>query len=272
MARPVGIPTWIDYNANGLEASITFYERLAGWRIQEPDERCGYYRIATAADGDVAGLMDTTGMTCPAGEPMDPTWDVYLAVGSVEETVATARAAGAQVIVEPDEVPGRGRFAVLLDPAGASVGVWEDRGFAGFPDSTAPGHPVWFELMSMDTEASRRFYTEVFGFDYRAQAEEPGDDGPGYWTNGPGASATSGLCEANQWFPDGTRSFWRWYLAIDSTDDALSIVRELGGRVLDGPVDSPFGRVTTIQDPVGATLQLLEAPREGSAPAQGGAA
>lgn len=35
-----------------------------------------------------------------------------------------------------------------------------------------------------------------------------------------------------------------------------------GGKVLDGPVDSPFGRVTTIADPVGATLQLVEPPAD----------
>ena len=42
---------------------------------------------------------------------------------------------------------------------------------------------------------------------------------------------------------------------------ALEVVREHGGRVLDGPQDSPFGRVTTVTDPAGATFQLNEPNR-----------
>ena len=41
-----------------------------------------------------------------------------------------------------------------------------------------------------------------------------------------------------------------------STESALARVRELGGSVLDGPIDSPFGRITTIADPEGATFQI----------------
>ena len=44
---------------------------------------------------------------------------------------------------------------------------------------------------------------------------------------------------------------------------ALEVIREHGGTVLDGPQDSPFGRVTTVLDPAGATFQINEPPAEG---------
>lgn len=260
MARPVGTPTWIDCSADGLEQSLAFYERLVGWTYEDTGEETGHYRLASTPAGEVAGLMDTTGMTCPKGEEIPPRWDVYLAVDSVDETIAAARRAGGDVAVGPQDIPGRGRIAVILDATGCPVGLWEDGGFAGFPDSQATGSPVWFEIMSMDVEATRRFYTDVLGFSYVAMPGSDGHEGPGYFTNGPAESAASGLCDASSWFPAGTTSQWRWYLAVESMDDALGVVRELGGKVLDGPVDSPFGRVTTIEDPAGAGLQILEPP------------
>lgn len=273
MARPLGTPTWIDYTANGLEPSLAFYERLAGWSIVDQGEAYGHYHLASGSAGEVAGLMDTTGMLCPGGGEVPTAWDVYLAVESVDATLAKARAAGAEVVVEAMDVPGRGRTAMVLDPAGAAVGLWEERGFAGFPDSTAPGCAVWFELMSSDADASRRFYTEVFGFDYQpmpiASEKVVGtdnavmDEAPGYWTNGTSETATSGLGDASSWLQPGERSYWRWYLSVASTDAALDTVRELGGSVLDGPSDTPWGRMATIADPAGATLQVMGPNTEG---------
>ena len=33
-------------------------------------------------------------------------------------------------------------------------------------------------------------------------------------------------------------------------------MRELGGSVLDGPIDSPFGRITTVADPEAASFRI----------------
>ena len=45
-------------------------------------------------------------------------------------------------------------------------------------------------------------------------------------------------------------------LADDAADASLAKVKELGGKIIDGPDDSPFGRIATIADPSGAQLQL----------------
>ena len=49
----------------------------------------------------------------------------------------------------------------------------------------------------------------------------------------------------------------------DLRERRLEVIREHGGTVLDGPQDSPFGRVTTVQDPAGATFQINEPPAQG---------
>ena len=40
----------------------------------------------------------------------------------------------------------------------------------------------------------------------------------------------------------------------------MRTVEEHGGRVVDGPTDSPFGVVATVLDPAGATFQLIQTP------------
>lgn len=253
MARPNGTPTWLEYTADGLEPSIRFYERLAGWSIEDADEISPDYHAAVNVEGRVAGMMDTTNMGSSDVDSCPPMWDVYLAVDDIGARLTKVRAAGGQVVLEPREMPGVGTFALVRDSIGCLVGLWEDGGFEGFPDAMSAGNPCWFEIMSMDVDETRRFYTEVFDVDYPAM---PGDEGPSYFTNGDAATATSGLCDAQDWFPEGTQSFWRWYLAVDSADDAAALTEQLGGKVLDGPMDTPYGRVASIADPAGAILQI----------------
>ena len=99
------------------------------------------------------------------------------------------------------------------------------------------------------------FYEKVFGW---AIHEMPGDWR--YVTNGSEETATAGLCDARGVVADGTPSYWRVYLMTSDVDGDLVRIGELGGSVLDGPVDSPYGRVATVSDPQGASFQLLQPP------------
>ena len=96
-----------------------------------------------------------------------------------------------------------------------------------------------------------------------ADAEDAAHDSPRYATNHPFDRATAGLCDARAWLPPNAVGYWHMYIAVADTDRALEVIREHGGTVLDGPQDSPFGRVTTVQDPAGATFQINEPPAQG---------
>ena len=62
---------------------------------------------------------------------------------------------------------------------------------------------------------------------------------------------------------DRARAFAAEIGAAGSTADLdgdIHRLRGLDGAVLDGPVDSPHGRVATVADPQGASFQLLQPP------------
>ena len=81
------------------------------------------------------------------------------------------------------------------------------------------------------------------------------DDSFRYSTNGPAETASWGLCDASGMMP-AEATGWRFYLAVESSETAIEQIKAHGGTVLDGPTDSPFGRIATIADPEGATFQI----------------
>lgn len=261
-ARQTGAPTWMDLTTRDPEAAHAFYGGLLGWEVVEAGPDLGGYRHLRAGDAIVGGLAPAMG---PDGSPTDPAdvparWSVYLAAEDVDATVSAATEAGGRVILPPMDIPGMGRTALLRDAAGAEVGLWQAGPFVGLDIPGTPGTPVWFECMSRDALVAEQFYREALGWDITVMAGS-GEDGFWYATNGAEGLATAGLCDASSFLSAGDSGYWRMYVAVDSADATVERVRELGGTVLDGPIDSPFGRVATVADTEGASFQIIEQSR-----------
>jgi predicted enzyme related to lactoylglutathione lyase len=109
--------------------------------------------------------------------------------------------------------------------------------------------------MTHQYDKAVEFYTAVFDAQLVPISEQMDDDSFRYSTNGPDESATWGLGDATGVMPEEAAG-WRVYLAVESCDAAAQKVVDLGGKLLDGPVDSPFGRIATVADPHGATFQI----------------
>lgn len=266
MTRTVGTPTWIDFGSTDFPASKAFYEQLFGWEFADSGEQFGHYNMITKDGALVGGGMNVAGMTCPEGDQIPSSWDVYLTVDDVDARVQKAVENGATVIVEPGDAGPAGRFAMVLDPTKAPIGLWKGGDTEGYEFSGNPGTPVWFELMTQDFDASSEFYTEVFDFNPVSMSTPMDDTSFRYSTNGPEAEASSGMCDASGFIPAEVGSFWRVYFCVESCDPAVERVQELGGKLLDGPEDSPFGRLATVADPAGAMFQICapsEAVQEG---------
>src|SRR5690606_812673 len=111
-----GTPIWYELMTTAPDAAQAFYGRVMGWTSATTPAAAGRdYRIFTAADGEaVGGVMPT-----PEGAPFGPVWAVYFGVDDVDAFAKTAKSLGAQIHMEPQDIPGVGRFAFLADPQGA---------------------------------------------------------------------------------------------------------------------------------------------------------
>ena len=58
---------------------------------------------------------------------------------------------------------------------------------------------------------------------------------------------------------------WLYYIKVDSVDNAVEQVKELGGQVLNGPMDVPGGdKIAQCLDPQGAVFALHSSSRGNS--------
>lgn len=266
--QPVAVeggPIWIDLGTHDIDGAVEFYSQLFGWDFHEGSPEFGGYRMIHKDDLPIGGAMTTLmGPEGPSEEPQGPTaWSVYLRTADIDASMAKATAAGAQVIVPAMDIADLGRMAMVLDPAGAAVGLWQSGNFDGIANCARVGTPCWFEVMTMDYDAASNFYKEVFDWDLQTNpAQSQAAPNVRYVTHGTGERTAAGMCEANSFLPEGTPSFWRIYFGTEDLDAAVAKVGQLGGTVLHAGAQTPFGRLATVTDPQGAGFQILEIPAE----------
>src|SRR3954454_13200804 len=114
----------------------------------------------------------------------------------------------------------------------------------GTRDSYEPGTFSWVELATSDADAAKRFYGELFGWEYD---DNPMGEGAVY------SMATVDGQVAAALFASEQPPHWNCYVTVASADDAAEKVKEAGGTVAAEPFDvMDVGRMTVIQDPTGA--------------------
>ncbi|MCZ4123310.1 VOC family protein [Streptomyces sp. H39-S7] len=127
---------WVELHTTDAAAAKAFYHQVFDWEYTDAPMPGMTYTLIRPAGTDAAaeaehgGLMDLPpGATGPGSAP---NWHPYFGTADCDATFATAVAHGATVIMPPDDAPGVGRLAMLLDPAGAQfallTGVAADAG------------------------------------------------------------------------------------------------------------------------------------------------
>ncbi|MDD9368526.1 MAG: VOC family protein, partial [Acidimicrobiales bacterium] len=131
---PTGAPIWIDLMTSDPDTTRPFYGELFGWTSVVGGEEYGGYINFLKDDVVVAGCMQNQP---EFGSP--DVWSVYLASDDATATGVTAEAHGGAVVVPVMDVLDLGRMAVVTDPGGASIGVWEPGVHPGFGVLDEPG-------------------------------------------------------------------------------------------------------------------------------------
>jgi len=263
-----GVPCWIDTSQPDPEAATTFYSGLFGWDFEDvmPPGAPGKYFIGRIRGGDVAAVG-----TQPEGGPPMAVWNTYIWVEEADATAEKVRAAGGQVLVAPFDVMDSGRMAVVADPEGAALSLWQPKDHKGAQIVNEHGSLNFNGLATRDLDGAKAFYGAVFGW----KVLDLGDGNalmwqlPGYGDHleerNPGLKA--GMAEMGA--PDGfadvvaaispigddqpdTPPHWSVTFGVDDADATAAKVTELGGEVVTPPFDAPWVRMTIVRDPQGA--------------------
>jgi uncharacterized protein len=251
-----GVPCWADTSQPDPEAAAEFYGQLFGWELEDvmpPGSESKYY-IGRIRGGDVAAVGST-----PPGAPPMAMWNTYIWVDSADDAAAKALAAGGTVLMEPFDVMDAGRMAVLADPEGAVICVWQAGKHKGSRIVNEPGSVVFNSLNTRDVAAAKVFYGAVFGW----QTLTPGDGGemwtqPGYGDHleqdNPGLRERAAAMGAPPGFenvvaainpiPDEQPDIparWSVTFSVEDADAAAQRVAELGGTVVSQDPSTPHG-------------------------------
>jgi predicted enzyme related to lactoylglutathione lyase len=232
------------------DKSRAFYGQLFGWTAEEPAEEFGGYFNFRKDDVRVAGCMPWQ-----SGMPGAPEiWSVYLATDDARKTADAAAASGGQVLAPAMDVGDLGTMAVVSDPAGAAIGMWQPGQHAGFGIVAEAGAPSWFELHTRDYEGAVAFYQQVFRWDTNVVSDTPEFR---YTTLKHGDELLAGIMDASGFLPEGVPSHWSVYFGTDDTDATLATIVELGGAIVAAAEDTPYGRLATAVDATGAQFKLV---------------
>ncbi len=245
-----GTPSWVDLSSPDPAASNAFYGSLFGWEITDSGPEMGNYGMCLLEGRPVAGIGPQMG-----GDDAPPAWLTYLAVDDVEKVAEAVPSAGGTLVVPPMTVGDAGRMAVVHDPTGAFVGIWQAGETIGMERYNEPGAVVWNEHMSRDPQRARDFYGTVFGYAFDQLEEYP------YWTISlqEGHDSVAGLGSLSEDAPTDLPAHWMTYFMVESVDASVAKAEELGATVAQAPSDTPFGRIAVVEDPQGAAFSLMSA-------------
>ena len=232
---------WLDLVTEDTVAAASFYSRLFGWQAARSAEDGEYYRFYL--DGKpIAGMAATESKDAAAPESM---WLATIAVSDVDKSLASVKAQGGQVLEGPLDAAGRGRMALVSDPADAPLILLGAVGDSPVGKKAKPGQWHWIDLITQDGNRARAFYTTLFG--YQVKPVEAGKEHQ-YDLFIRDKRAVAGLVEL-EW--EGLEDNWLPYFKVADVDKSIENARNLGGKLI-----LQSGKVAVLADPTGAAFGI----------------
>ncbi len=111
---------WNELMTSSVDGARDFYAKLFGWTYDEMVMGpMGKYTLFMQGDQPAGGCMALP----QEGVPRH--WMSYVSVDDVDASTKKAQELGAQVFVQPTDIPNIGRFSVIADPSGATLGLYK---------------------------------------------------------------------------------------------------------------------------------------------------
>jgi predicted enzyme related to lactoylglutathione lyase len=251
-------PVWTDLSTSDPSAARDFYAKLFGWKVEvNPDPQYGGYALAKIGGKDVAGIGPKQMEEAPSA------WTVYIGTTDAEDTAKKAQAAGGTVIVPTMDVGDQGKMAIIQDPSGAMIGVWQAQAMTGAQVIDKPNSMGWAELNSRGVGKAKPFYTKLFNWGEKVTPAQ-GEGQVEYTEFQAGGQSIAGAMEMNPMVPAEVPSYWLVYFNVDNVDQAFKKAKEAGAQEMLAPQDMPGGRFAIVSDPQGAAFGLLKMEPQGS--------
>lgn len=246
-----GVFSWVDLMTTDPAAAKQFYAELFSWTFQDmPVDNGSIYSMAFKGDRTVAALFATPDDM----QQIPPHWNSYINVENLDATVQHWQDQGGSVEMPGCDIMESGRMAMVKDPTGAMVGLWQPKEFMGAGLVNEVDTFCWVELQTLGADKAAEFYKSVFGWELEVD-ERP----PNYISASVKGSMNCGMFDmAKAPMPPGIPPRWLVYFNVADLDKSLAVVTRLGGSLLMEPMEIEPGRFSTVLDPQGAAIILMQ--------------
>jgi hypothetical protein len=248
---------WYDLITSDPAGAQRYYPQFTGWKTQKFDQSSpGMPYTMWMVDGQpIGGVGQISGDQAATG--VKPHWLPSVHVNNIDESVRKVTSLGGKVVHGPDPIPGMGRYAIIQDPQGASLSVYQSDGpTPGFDGTPSIGRFSWNELMTTDFKRAFDFYRQLFGWEQVGDAMDMGG-GNMYLMYGLKGKMFGGIYNRDGANMPNMPPNWLPYVYVKDIKQTVDAATRAGGKLGRGPMDIPGGgKIAILADPQGARFAL----------------
>lgn len=250
--KDAGRIVWYELLTKDPKAAQAFYPEVIGWKTQAWEQ--ADYTMWVGPHGPLGGVTELPAKAREMGAPSF--WQANIQVANLDASVARVKELGGMVHHQED-VPNVGRLAVIQDPQGAVIALFQPEQAMPPRDLAKPGEFSWHELYTTDHEAAFAFYAAIAGWE-KLGSFDMGPMGT-YLLWGRDGQQLGGMMNKP---PQVPAPAWLYYVTVDDLDAAMGRATAKGATVINGPMEVPGGqRIVQLLDPQGAAFALVTPPK-----------
>jgi predicted enzyme related to lactoylglutathione lyase len=250
--HPAGNFVWLELATSDQSAAKNFYSSLFGWETKDsPMGPDAVYTMFRLNDRDVAG-----GFQLSAEERrIPPHWQLYVAVENADASASRAAELGAKLVHAGMDIPNVGRMAVLQDPTGAMLSVFQPGQHRGMGIVGEAGAFCWADLLTRDRTAATHFYGSLFVWEFTLGKDK---DPSGYLHIRNGEPYIGGIPGPGT-LPPHTPPHWLAYIQVLDCASVTARAESLSAKILVPPstVENQL-HFSVLADPQGAAFALFQ--------------
>lgn len=253
MRYPNGLFGWVDLMTRDTATAARFYEGLFGWTHVDQPTPMGPPYTQFFKDGQLVCGMSPMMPGVP--ETIGAFWNSYVIVEDIQTTLDRVLPAGGSITMPAMQVMDQGWMAMVADPTGAIVGLWQPGAHEGAEVFNIPGSLTWNELQTRDIKAAMPFYAAVFGWEWAT-----GPDDGYFMANLPNKAgddkSNAGAMTMPPNVPPEAPNLWMIYFAVEDCDESMAKAQALGGLVFLPAMQMGPGKFGGLVDPTGGMFLL----------------
>ena len=110
----------VELQSTDIKKARDFYGRLFDWKLEDSQmPGFGTYTMINVGEGTGGGMMASQSPGAPSQ------WLAYVEVPDVASSTRKAKDLGAKVVLDVTPVADMGKMSVIVDPTGATLGLWQ---------------------------------------------------------------------------------------------------------------------------------------------------